>query len=59
MVCDGVESGAGKSTLLKLFNGTLSADHGTVFYDETDIEAVDTVRLRQEVMLVNLESLSF
>lgn len=47
------ESGAGKSTLLKLFNGTLFADSGTVFYDETNIEELDTIRLRQEVMLVN------
>lgn len=44
-------SGCGKSTLLKLLNGTLSPDSGTIYYQGTDIESLDTIKLRQEVLL--------
>ena len=44
-------SGSGKSTLLKLFNGTISAAEGTIRYDGTDINAIDAIRLRREVLL--------
>ncbi len=44
-------SGCGKSTLLKLLNGTLSPDSGNIFYQGTDIKSLDTIHLRQEVLL--------
>lgn len=44
-------SGCGKSTLLKLFNGTVSPDSGTILYRGTDIETLDTIKLRQNVLL--------
>lgn len=44
-------SGCGKSTMLKLLNGTLSPDSGKIFYRGTDIETLDTIQLRQEVLL--------
>ncbi|WP_300382135.1 energy-coupling factor ABC transporter ATP-binding protein [Clostridium sp.] len=45
-------SGCGKSTLLKLFNGTLSADSGSILYNGQNIEGMNTILLRQEVLLV-------
>jgi len=45
-------SGCGKSTLLKLFNRTVSPDSGHLFYKEKNIETIDTILLRQEVLLV-------
>lgn len=46
------ESGCGKSTLLKLFNTTLSPDAGSVEYNGQAIDQIDTVSLRQEILLV-------
>ncbi|HEX3078682.1 MAG TPA: ABC transporter ATP-binding protein [Lachnospiraceae bacterium] len=46
------ESGCGKSTLLKLFNATLTPDRGEILYKGTNLEKLDTITLRQEVMLV-------
>ena len=45
-------SGCGKSTLLKLINGTVSPGQGQIFYDGEDIEKIDTIRLRREILLV-------
>lgn len=45
-------SGCGKSTLLKLINGTISPGQGQIFYDGEDIEKIDTIRLRREILLV-------
>lgn len=45
-------SGCGKSTLLKLLNGTVSPDSGTITYRGNDIETLDTIALRQKVLLV-------
>jgi len=44
-------SGSGKTTLLRLFNGTLSPAEGTVRYGGTDINEIDAIRLRREVLL--------
>lgn len=44
-------SGCGKSTLLKLLNGTLSPHSGTIYYEGTDIESLDTIQLRRKVLL--------
>ncbi len=45
------ESGCGKSTLLKLFNATLSPSHGEIFFNGENIEKLDTIKLRQDVLL--------
>ncbi|AQQ54944.1 ABC transporter ATP-binding protein [Planococcus lenghuensis] len=42
-------SGAGKSTLLKLCNGLISPDRGTIFIQETPIDRISPIRLRQIV----------
>lgn len=47
------KSGTGKSTLLKLFNGTLSSSSGSIFYSGKDISEVDTIILRQEILLIS------
>lgn len=47
------KSGTGKSTLLRLFNGTLSPSSGNIFYAEKDINEIDTIALRQEVLLIS------
>lgn len=46
-------SGCGKSTLLKLFNATLSPDQGVISYKGHDISTLNTITLRQEVLLVS------
>lgn len=46
------ESGCGKSTLLKLFNASLTPDSGEILYEDRNINTLDTIDLRQEVMLV-------
>lgn len=46
-------SGCGKSTLLKLFNGTVSPENGTVYFHDKNIEEINTISLRQKVLLVS------
>lgn len=45
------KSGVGKSSLLKLLNGVYSADSGTVFFHDENINTFDMVLFRQKVML--------
>lgn len=47
------KSGSGKSTLLKLFNRTQSAEQGLLLYNNKRIAELDTIKLRQEVLLVS------
>jgi len=47
------QSGCGKSTLLKLINGTISPDSGEILYNDNNIENIDTIRLRREILLVS------
>ncbi len=47
------KSGSGKSTFLKLLNGTSSKLSGTITYDKQNIDEIDTVLLRKEVLLVS------
>lgn len=44
-------SGCGKSTLFRLFNETLSPDCGEIFYNGNNLETIDTILLRQNVLL--------
>lgn len=45
-------SGCGKSTLLKLINGTISPDSGEILYKDNNINNIDTIKLRREILLV-------
>lgn len=47
------KSGTGKSTLLRLFNGSLSPSKGNIFYLQKDINEIDTIQLRQEILLIS------
>jgi putative ABC transport system ATP-binding protein len=47
------KSGSGKSTLLRLFNGTLTPSGGIIFYQGVDITLIDTIELRQEILLIS------
>jgi putative ABC transport system ATP-binding protein len=46
-------SGCGKSTLLKLINGTTSPDSGDIFYRGNNVENIDTIDLRRDILLVS------
>ncbi|MEG1160029.1 MAG: ABC transporter ATP-binding protein [Acidaminococcaceae bacterium] len=46
-------SGTGKSTLLRLFNAVLSPTHGTIFFEGRDLATLDTITLRQQVLLIS------
>lgn len=46
-------SGAGKTTLLKLFNATYTPDSGKILYLGKDIEEIDTISLRKEIVLAS------
>ena len=45
-------SGAGKSTLLKLLNASLSPEEGRIYYHGKDLQEIDTIELRKEVILI-------
>ena len=47
------ESGCGKSTLLKLMNQTMSQSEGTIYFQGTNVEELDTIQLRRDMILVN------
>lgn len=46
-------SGCGKSTLLKLINGTTSPDSGDIFFKGNNVENIDTIDLRRDILLVS------
>ena len=45
------ESGSGKTTLLKLLNNLISPDQGQVLYNEVNLEELDPVQLRRQVVM--------
>jgi putative ABC transport system ATP-binding protein len=47
------KSGSGKSTLLRLFNGILSPSSGNILYLGKDINSIDTIELRKEILLIS------
>lgn len=49
------KSGCGKSTLLKLLNATLTPSEGKIFFNEDNIEKLDTIQYRRNVLLVSQE----
>lgn len=46
-------SGSGKSTLLRLINGSESLSSGQILYQGQNIEQLDSIQLRRELLLVN------
>ena len=53
------ESGSGKTTLLKLLNHMLSCEQGELLYQGEDIESLDPVELRREVVMLPQTPLIF
>lgn len=47
------ESGSGKSSLLRLLNSTESPNSGKIYYKNTDINTLDKLKFRQEIILVS------
>lgn len=46
-------SGCGKSTLLKLLNASLMPKSGTILFDNVDIQELNILNYRRQVLLVN------
>ncbi|WP_213698223.1 ATP-binding cassette domain-containing protein [Acetomicrobium sp.] len=46
------ESGSGKTTLLRLLNNLISPDEGSIFYKGRNIEDIDPIQLRREVVML-------
>lgn len=53
------ESGSGKTTLLKMLNNLISPDRGQVRFKGQDIESLNPVRLRREVVMLPQAPLIF
>ncbi|MGL4669222.1 MAG: ABC transporter ATP-binding protein [Methanobacteriaceae archaeon] len=53
------KSGTGKTSLLKLFNGTLIPNNGEIYYNSTNINDIDIIKLRKEVSLISQEVFLF
>ena len=52
-------SGGGKTTLLKLLNNLVSVDQGQVLYQEQNVEEWDPVELRQKVIMISQQPVTF
>lgn len=46
------ESGAGKSSFLQIVNGSLALDAGEVFYRGLNIEKINPLELRKDILLI-------
>lgn len=46
------ESGSGKTTLIKLLNNLISCDQGEILYKGNNIETLDPIHLRREVIML-------
>lgn len=46
------KSGGGKTTLLKLLNNLISADEGTIFYKDKNIEEYNPIELRRKIIML-------
>lgn len=53
------KSGGGKTTLLKLLNNLISADSGTILYKEREIDTLNPIALRREVMMLPQQPVMF
>jgi putative ABC transport system ATP-binding protein len=52
-------SGSGKTTLLKLLNKLISTDSGRIYYKGMNIEEIDSVKLRREVVMLSQDPVIF
>ncbi|MFC0323522.1 ATP-binding cassette domain-containing protein [Gallibacterium melopsittaci] len=52
-------SGCGKSTLLHLFNSTLPLTEGKILYKNQNIQQLDKITLRREILLVSQQTYLF
>lgn len=52
-------SGGGKTTLLKLLNNLVSIDQGQVLYQGQSVEQWDPVELRQKVIMISQQPVTF
>lgn len=52
IICIVGESGSGKTTLLKHLNNLLSCDRGTIYYKGQNIEEINPIKLRREVVML-------
>ncbi|MFC0309529.1 ATP-binding cassette domain-containing protein [Gallibacterium trehalosifermentans] len=52
-------SGCGKSTLLHLFNGTKPLTEGNILYKNQNIQQLDKIILRREILLVSQQTYLF
>ncbi|MGM0502632.1 MAG: ATP-binding cassette domain-containing protein [Bacillota bacterium] len=52
-------SGGGKTTLLKLLNNLISVDQGAIFYQGENIENLDPIGLRREVIMISQQPVTF
>jgi len=59
ITCITGESGSGKTTLLKLLNNLISSDSGEILYKGRNIEDLDPVQLRREVVLLPQTPVTF
>ena len=46
------KSGSGKSSLLKLFSALVTASGGKIYFDGTDIDEIDAITLRRDLIYV-------
>ncbi|WZL72328.1 ABC transporter ATP-binding protein [Clostridiaceae bacterium 35-E11] len=46
------ESGSGKTTLLRLLNKMISCTEGKIYYNNTSLDTIDSIRLRRNVMML-------
>ncbi|MDO5028760.1 MAG: energy-coupling factor ABC transporter ATP-binding protein [Bacillota bacterium] len=47
------KSGSGKSTLVKMLNKMLSPDSGKIYYKGQDLDQIDSIDLRRQVIMAN------
>lgn len=52
VICIVGESGSGKTTLLKHLNNLISCDEGIIYYKGQNIEQINPVKLRREVVMM-------
>jgi putative ABC transport system ATP-binding protein len=52
-------SGAGKTTFLRLLNKVISPDEGVVYYKENNLESINSVEHRREVVMLSQKPIMF
>ncbi len=53
------KSGSGKTTFLRLLNNLISADSGKIYYKGIDINEINPLELRREVVMLSQEPVIF